>query len=267
MNPVHGGDDRAATYGDGLFETMRAQGDALPWWPRHWARLARGAARLRIALPDEARVLAAATEALRAAAVPASVLKLHVARAPGGRGYAPGASDAEARWQVRVHPLPATPADFALRWCETRLAIQPALAGIKHCNRLEQVLARLEWDALDDDDERGAFEGLMRSTRGDVVCAVAANVFARVDGRWITPCIDRCGVAGVMRGWVMETLDVTPRRLMPAQVEAAEAVFLTNAVRGILPAARLGTRRWAPHPDIAALQRALAAVHPGFAPA
>lgn len=259
------GGERAASYGDGLFETMRAHAGDVPWWPRHWARLARGARALRIALPDEADVHAAARAALAVDAATHAVLKLRVARADTGRGYAPGDASRTADWRVSVHPLPATPACVGLRWCDTRLALQPALAGIKHCNRLEQVLARLEWDGLTDDDDRSAFEGLMRSTRGDVVCAVAANVFAHVDGQWITPCIDRCGVAGVMRGWVLETLDVRQRRLMPAQVERAGAVFLTNAVRGILPAARLGTRRWAPHPDVAALQRALATAHPGFA--
>lgn len=265
MNAMDAAEDRASAYGDGLFETMRAHGDALPWWPRHWARLSKAAARLKIALPGQAVLLDAATDALRAAQLPASVLKLHVARAPGGRGYAPDATRVEGPWRVRVHALPATPGAIDLRWCDTRLAIQPALAGIKHCNRLEQVLARLEWDDLGDDEDRSAFDGLMRSTRGDVVCAVSANVFVYVDGRWVTPCVDRCGVAGVMRGWVMETLDVAQRRVMPAQVEAAEAVFLTNAVRGILPVARIGTRRWMPHADVAALQRALAAAHPGFA--
>lgn len=257
--------ERAASYGDGLFETMRAHGGDLPWWPRHWARLQRGAHALRLTLPDEAQARETSLAALQADGARDAALKLHVARAGAGRGYAPATPSLPAALHVSVHPLPETPTSIALRWCATRLALQPALAGLKHCNRLEQVLARIEWEQLDDPAERGTFDGLMRSTRGDVVSAVSANVFIRIDGRWITPCVDRCGVAGVMRAWVIEQCDVLQRRVSPAQVEACEALFLTNAVRGILPVARLGTRCWAPHPDIAALQRALAAAHPGFA--
>lgn len=256
-------DDRGVMYGDGLFETMRAYQGDVPWWSRHWARLQRGAQALRITLPHEAAVRDAARKALAAGPVHA-VLKLRVARAPGGRGYAPGDPTREAEWHVQPHPLPVTPERIDVRWCTTALALQPALAGHKHCNRLEQVLARLEWDDAPAID-RTAFEGLMRSTRGDVVCAVAANVFLCVDGRWLTPCVDRCGVAGVMRGWVRDVLDVEQRRVAPALFERAEAVFLTNAVRGILPVARLGPQQWAPHDDIAALRRRLAAAHPGFA--
>lgn len=256
-------DDRGATYGDGLFETMRAHRGDVPWWARHWARLSRGAEALRITLPDEGTAHAVARGVLDEHQ-PDCVLKLRVARAGAGRGYAPAPGDAAASIHASTHPLSPSPDAIRLRWCSTRLAIQPVLAGHKHCNRLEQVLARLEWDHAPA-GERDAFDGLMCSTRGDVVCAVSANVFVHVDGRWLTPCVDRCGVAGVMRGWVVEQLDVQQRRILPAHVERADAVFLTNAVRGILPVARLGPRQWAPHDDIAALRRRLAAAHPGFA--
>lgn len=262
MTDATASDDRGAMYGDGLFETMRAHQGDVPWWSRHWARLQGGAAALDITLPAESVIRDLASAALHAGESDC-VLKLRIARGGGGRGYAPTRGGDPATVHVSAHPLPATPQDISLRWCTTRLAMQPALAGHKHCNRLEQVLARLEWDRTP--YECAAFEGLMRSTRGDVVCAVAANVFLRVAGRWLTPCIDRCGVAGVMRGWVLEQLGCEQRRILPEQFEGAEAVFLTNAVRGILPVARLGTLQWAPHVEIAALQRQLAKAHPGFA--
>ena len=258
-----GVNDRGAMYGDGLFETMRAHRGDVPWWARHWARLRRGADALRIALPDEQLAHDSVRAALRDGPIDA-VLKLRIARGGAGRGYAPASADVPASLHLSTHALPDTPDAIAVRWCATQLALQPALAGHKHCNRLEQVLARLEWG---DGGAEGhdAFEGLMCSTRGDVVCAVAANVFVHVDGRWLTPCIDRCGVAGVMRGWVLEHLDVAQRRIRPDMFQRADAVFLTNAVRGILPVARLGMQQWAPHDDIAALRRRLAAAHPGFA--
>ncbi|HEY0662733.1 MAG TPA: aminodeoxychorismate lyase [Lysobacter sp.] len=253
--------DRGTAYGDGLFETMRTHRGEVPWWDAHWARLQQGAARLRMALPDAVQVRREAGHLLDDRP---AVLKLIVTRGRDGRGYAP-AGDAAPTWILSRHPLPPTPPPegLALRWCNTRLAVQPALAGIKHCNRLEQVLARGEWNDMTATG-RDAHEGLMFSTEGDVVSATAANLFVLRDGRWSTPPVDRCGVAGICRGWAIAALDATEVRLGVTDVETADAVFLCNAVRGILPVARLGTRRWSSHPQLIELQRRLAAEHPAF---
>lgn len=250
-------DSRARLYGDGLFETMRAHAGDVTWWPAHWARLTRDAARLGIALPAETSVRDAMGELL---AGRDGVLRLQVERGPGPRGYAP-ALDAEPVWSLSLHPIPAPARPLALRWCETRLAIQPALAGIKHCNRLEQVLARAEWlsrDLVEDD-------GLMLDTEQHVVCATSANVFVHLDGEWLTPPMDRCGVRGVCREWAMAALDAREQRLAREDVERADALFLCNAVRGILEVARLGGRDWPPDPQVARLRARLAAEHPAFA--
>ncbi|MBU8976242.1 aminodeoxychorismate lyase [Lysobacter sp. MMG2] len=249
--------DRGLAYGDGLFETMRAHRGDVHWWPAHWRRLQRGAHALGIVLPDEDRARGEARDLLDGAE---AVLKLIVTRGSGGRGYAPP-EPATPHWILSRHDVPpATPADgLTLRWCRTRLALQPALAGLKHCNRLEQVLARAEWRDAD------THEGLMLSTEGDAVSATSANLFVLHDGRWTTPAIDRCGVAGVCREWAIGALGAREARLAVTEVEAADAVFLCNAVRGILPVARLGACSWRPHPQVAQLQRRLAAEHPAFA--
>lgn len=254
--------DRGVAYGDGLFETMRAHCGDVPWWDAHWTRLRAGAERLRIPLPDEAQVR---DEAVQLLSGEDALLKLIVTRGCGGRGYAPP-DDAAPTWIVSTHPLPpaVTAAGVAVRWCETRLALQPLLAGMKHCNRLEQVLARAEWnDPLAQDRE--AIEGLMLSTDGDVVCATAANLFVLRNDRWWTPLVDRCGVAGVCRAWALQELDAAESRLDVTDIEQADAVFLCNAARGILPVAKLGEREWTPHPRAKAARERLAAAHPGFA--
>ena len=249
--------DRGLAYGDGLFETMRAHEGDVHWWTAHWRRLERGAHALGIALPDQAGVRHEAQALLDGAG---GVLKLIVTRGVGGRGYAPFDANSP-HWILSRHDAPPTaPAEgLALRWCDTRLAVQPALAGIKHCNRLEQVLARVEWRDAD------IHEGLMRSTEGDVVSATAANLFVLHDGHWTTPAVDCCGIAGVCREWAIDALQAREARLAVTEVEAAEAVFLCNAARGILPVARLGARLWRPHPQVAQLRRRLAAEHPAFA--
>ncbi|NUO77704.1 MAG: aminodeoxychorismate lyase [Lysobacter sp.] len=251
--------DRGYAYGDGLFETLRAHRGGLPWWDAHWRRLSRGAARLQLPLPPPAYVRA---EAERLLAGADAVLKLIVSRGEGGRGYAPPA-DAVPTWQLSVHALPAAPPreGLSLRWCQTRLATPSALAGLKHCNRLEQVLARAEWADAD------IHEGLMRDGEGAVVCATAANVFVLREGRWWTPAVDRCGVAGVCREHLLALLGdegAETATLSQDALESADAVFLCNAVRGILPVARLGARVWPSHPAVAGLQRRLAASQPAF---
>lgn len=253
-------DDRGLAYGDGLFETMRAHRGDVPWWDAHWARLARGAQRLRMAIPDPAFAREQARALLQGRD---GVLKLLLTRGGGTRGYAPGPLG-PATWVLSAHDLPASAPDggLTLRWCSTALSLQPALAGLKHCNRLEQVLARAEWDPA---EVGAADEGLMRSTGGDVVCATAANLFVLRDESWWTPPVDRCGVAGVCRDWVLAQSGAREMRLDVTAVETAQAVFLCNAVRGILPVARLGEAHWDPHPRVAALQQRLAGAHPGFA--
>lgn len=249
---------RGFAYGDGVFETMRAHGGTVAWWPGHRARLALGAARLRIPLPPEER-MAQALQAF-AATHRDAVLKLILTRGSGGRGYSP-ALDAPPLWALIASPLPPAPpaAGLVLRWCETRLARQPLLAGIKHCNRLEQILARAEWQ------DPAIHEGLMLDTGGDAIAATAANLFVFREGRWWTPPVDQCGIAGVCRSWALRTFAAGERRLCREEVESADALVLCNAVRGILPVARLDAREWAPHPAVAEARHRLAAANPAFA--
>lgn len=252
-------DDRGFRYGDGLFETMRAHRGTLPWWAAHWRRLSAGAARLALPLPDARVALQEATSLLEGGD---AVLRLQVTRGGGGRGYAPSAT-AESTWVLSRHPLPDPPsgAGLRLRWCDMRLAVQPALAGLKHCNRLEQVLARLELER----DAPPVDEGLLQGPDGELVSATAANVFVLHGEQWLTPPVERCGVAGVCRGWLLEQELARIQPVSRDEVERADAVVLTNAVRGILPVSQLGARYWPPHPRTAALRAALAAAHPAFA--
>lgn len=251
-------DDRGLAYGESLFETMRGHSGEVPWWPAHLARLQQGAERLSMPLPDSTCLHQAAMELLDGTS---AVLKLQLTRGGGVRGYAPN-PDASPFWMLSTHPLPQPidALDVAI-WCETTLARQPRLAGLKHGNRLEQVLAAAEVRAA------GVNEGLMLDDAGHVIAATSTNLFAWLDGGWQTPSLDQCGVAGVMRAWLLAQCEVHVTTLKAADIERADAVFLCNAVRGILPLRQLGTRAWPQvHPEIRALQSALAQAHPGFEP-
>lgn len=254
--PALDAQDRGLAYGDGVFETLRVQSGRAVWWQAHVERLAAGARRLGIPGPDPAWLAREAAQLL-AQSPERAVLKLIYTRG-GGRGYGPPPAP-QPSLVMALHELPAPlPSRLALRWCETRLAVQPVLAGIKHLNRLEQVLARAEWQ------DEAVHEGVMLDTEGHVACATAANVFARIQGRWLTPKVDRCGVAGIARAWVMAQGLGTAAAFTAAQLEQAEAVFLCNAVRGILPVAALGQRHWRPDAEVGALQARLARAEPAF---
>lgn len=244
--------DRGLSYGDGLFETVRVIGDRAPLWSRHMARLAEGGRRLAIPVPasdvlwHEARgVTAGMAEA---------VVRITVTRGVGQRGYAPPAEPVPSR-VVAAFPMPVLAPRLVddglrLRICDLRLAEQPALAGLKHLNRLEQVLARAEWS------DPAVHEGLLLDVAGRAVCATMANVFAVIDGVVVTPSLTRCGVAGVARAEVLAALPAAQvRDLVLHELLSASEVFLTSSVRGILPVQAVGDKVFAPGPVARAMQR------------
>lgn len=247
--------DRGLAYGDGLFETMRVHRGDIAWLDAHLQRLQRGAERLAITLPDEA--LLRAEIAGMSANRDAAVLKLIATRGAGGRGYAPP-THPEPAWVLSLHDVPAPVQAVDVVWCATTLADQPALAGIKHCNRLEQVLARREVAAANAD------EGLMCDAAGNVISATSANLFIHDGDGWCTPKVDRSGVAGLCRDWLLRHTRVRESVLDRVAVQRSSAVFLCNAVRGILPVRRLDACEWPASADIRDLQRQLADAHPGL---
>ncbi|MGJ7457012.1 aminodeoxychorismate lyase [Halomonas sp. RA08-2] len=225
-------DDRGAAYGDGLFETMLLRDGRPLLWDEHLARLARGCHALGIPMPP-GRELAAP---LAKAGTGLEVLKLMLTRGSGGRGYRPPVSpQARLRWQLAVFAPAETrwQQGVRVRFCRLRLGIQPALAGLKHLNRLENVMARAEWD-----DEAVA-EGLLCDSDGRLVEATAMNLFWQREGRLETPRLDRCGVAGTLREALKERLPIAEVDAGPQALDQAEAVWLGNSVQGVWPVVRL----------------------------
>jgi len=226
--------DRGLHYGDGLFETMRVRHRAIRLLDYHLERLYDGCRRLAIAAPPEPVVR---RELVRIAAQrPAGILKLIVTRGSGARGYRPSGRERCTRIAA-LYPLPARAVAAAsnsvrVRLCATHLGGNPALAGMKSLNRLESVLARAEWS-----DAR-IWEGLMRDADENIVCGTMSNLFLRRGSILLTPVLDRCGVAGVMRRWVLEQaralrLRAVERRIRWEDLGDAAEVFMSNAVVGL----------------------------------
>ncbi|OGI38021.1 MAG: aminodeoxychorismate lyase [Candidatus Muproteobacteria bacterium RBG_16_62_13] len=231
--------NRGLHYGDGLFETIAVRHGLPRHWDLHLRRLQRGCERLGIPAPaadvlaGEARQVSAGHER--------AVVKLILTRGGIRRGYrAEDSVAADRLW--RAYPWPDYPSHHgldgvAVRICRTPLARQPRLAGLKHLNRLEQVLARAEW-------QQEYEEGLMLDTEGNVIEGVSSNLFAVKQGVLITPLLDQCGVEGITRDRVMEAAHRLgwSVRVQPLRVDellASDEIFLTSALIGIWPVKRV----------------------------
>jgi len=216
-------------------------------WRWHWPRLAADCARLQLPAPDEAVLL---DEVARVAPAEA-VVKATITRGQAGRGYAVPTEVRTTRI-VSSHPLPDHPAEWRasgvrVRRCHLALAQQPRLAGAKTLNRLENVLARNEWD------DPAIAEGLIADADGRVIEGTMSNVFIAVAGRVYTPDLARCGVVGAQRERVRELLrrervHCEERDLRWTDVLAAEEIFLTNSLIDVWPVRQVDERAYAPGP-------------------
>jgi 4-amino-4-deoxychorismate lyase len=234
--------DRGLAYGDGLFETLAVVDGRPRRLDRHLRRLAEGCRRLGLPTPD--LTVLAAEGARLAAGVGAerAVWKLLLTRGVGGRGYRPPVPATATRISLLFpwpdFPAANTEAGVTVRLCTTRLAGNPALAGLKHLNRLEQVLARAEWD------DPAVAEGLMADEAGRIVEGTMSNLFWVRDGRLLTPDLARCGVAGIARAVVLEEAaalgcPATVGEVTAAGLQAASEAFLCNSLIGAWPIRRL----------------------------
>jgi 4-amino-4-deoxychorismate lyase len=240
-------EDRGLHYGDGLFETMIVRGGRVRFEALHQARFAEGCRRLWLRCdPDtafaEVRDLAALTGE--------AVLKLIVTRGTARiRGYAP-AGDEQPRRLLLAYPAPqpgpGTP-PFTLRLIDALYGENPQLAGLKHLNRLEQVLARAETQRL------GVDEGLVRSSSGRLVSGTMSNVFILDGTDLLTPSLARCGIAGVTRAVVLREAPgfgfaTRENDIDPSRLAAAGAVLVCNVRLGLRIATRLDDRQLPPPP-------------------
>ncbi|MCF7976931.1 MAG: aminodeoxychorismate lyase [Chromatiaceae bacterium] len=238
--------DRGLAYGDGLFETIAVRSGRPCCWLDHLDRLARGAARLRLPLPSPARLKTEANQLVEGVEV--GVLKVMMTRGPSARGYRlpsdpqptrilfvdQQSADVDDAVAVDARRDPRAGQGVEARLCDTRLGINPQLAGLKHLNRLEQVLARSEWS------EPSIDEGLMLDAEGALVCGTMSNLFLVTEAGLETPLIDRCGVAGTARGRLLRIAaeagyQVQERRLTLDHLIRAQGALLTNALFGVWP--------------------------------
>jgi 4-amino-4-deoxychorismate lyase len=238
--------DRGLAYGDGVFRTLRLQAGRPVCWERQYAKLLHDCSALNIPCPSSA-VLSGELQQLAQAN---GVAKIIITRGVSARGYAPAARS-EATRILSVNPAPSYPPEYAkegvrVHVCELRLGHQPLLAGIKHLNRLENVLAAGEWQ---DEDMP---EGLLSDISGNVICGTRSNLFVLRGNMLYTPNLMRCGVAGVQRDRVMDWarqhgVSCKVADLGMEELAQADEIFLVNSVFGLWPVRELAGNRRTQH--------------------
>jgi 4-amino-4-deoxychorismate lyase len=229
-------DDRGLAYGDGIFRTLRIRQGKLRNWSIQYKKLAHDCAALNLACPDEATLLTEFRQLIGDQSD--GLAKIIVTRGSGMRGYKTPEQPKSTRI-LSVHPLPDQSPYFlkhgvALFLCNLRFSHQPRLAGIKHLNRLENVLAASECN------DPKLPEGLCLDMLGHVIGGTRSNLFMVKDGELRTPDLSRCGVAGVQRDLVMswavtQVLKCTIRDICLDDLIAADEIFIVNSAFGLWP--------------------------------
>jgi len=232
--------DRGFQYGDGLFETIAVVGGKPAFWHQHWQRLQSGCRCLNIPLPNPEILFSEAKNLCRQA--DKGVLKIIVTRGAGGRGYRQP-NDIVPNRVLSLHPFPDYPDSYkekgiTARFCTTRLGLNTVLAGIKHLNRLEQVLARAEWT------DPAIQEGIMLDNNAHVIEGTMTNLFYAKNDTLYTSAIVQAGIAGVMRHII---LSLSSSRGLPAvehlysinELLSADEIFVCNSIIGIWPVNRI----------------------------
>lgn len=249
--------DRGLAYGDGVFETMRVVYDSehkkasIPLFEWHLTRFSEGVKRLKLGFVDEvcARFKEDIFSALSSISHDA-ICKIIVTRGSGGRGYTPS-ENAEVQMITQLMPAPECPSDYgsegiAVKRCNHRLSSQPALAGIKHLNRLDQVLASQELVVEQ--------EGLMFDQENNLVEGIKSNILVFSGSKVFTPSIESCGVRGTLRDFLISNsqtlgIQISESIIDRKMLAKSDGLAMINSVFGIWPVRELDGQTLEIHPN------------------
>jgi 4-amino-4-deoxychorismate lyase len=261
MLPVQ---DRGLQYGDGLFETIAYRHGQLEFYAAHIERLHQGCSRLHIPFIDWSLLDSEVAE-MTASLNSDAVIKIIITRGQGGRGYRFDDNMQPTRI-ISSHPMPNYPEAWGngiqIRFCTHPLSINTALAGLKHLNRLDQVMARSEWQ------DTTITEGLMSDHHGRLIEGTMTNLFIVKAGKLFTPSLKETGIAGIMRATVLRlalslSLECIETSLSKSELLDADEVFLTNSLIDIWPVVSIQghSQHWPHGPITQSLQAALAVMN------
>ncbi len=259
--------DRGFTYGDGVFETCRMMNAKIPLWNLHAERLITSCGKLFISITLNLiqDYLAQLIAQISPQDLAEAVVKIIVTRGQGGRGYRLP-NDVSPTICIGIFSAASYPESnysqgVSVRVCSQRLGCNTTLAGLKHLNRLEHILARAEWS-----DETFS-EGLLFDVNNNLIEATLSNIFIIKNENLLTPDLTEAGVAGVMRRLIIDELTpelgltVSIQKLSHHDLLTADEIFVCNSIFGIWPVVKVFDQKnyfFAPGKNTTNLQKLLA---------
>lgn len=242
--------DRGFSYGDGVFRTMRVHNGLPVNWPFHYQKLVADCAVIGIVCPS-AELLMSDFQKLFEQELfledSNQVAKIIITRGEGERGYAPPVITVPTRVLIKSnfphYSTAHSQQGVQLHVCDTKLAAQPKLAGIKHLNRLENVIARMEWR------DEAIFDGLMMNQANQVIECTMSNIFVRFGNQLITPDLSQCGVAGITRQRILGLglvlgMTISIQEISLEQLLDADEVIVCNSLYGAFQVTKIADKIW-----------------------
>jgi 4-amino-4-deoxychorismate lyase len=241
--------DRGFAYGDGIFRTLIVKAGQPIHWALHYQKLVEDCVVIGIVCPGADLLIS--DIALLCSVEEMAIAKIIITRGEGERGYATPSIITPTRVVIKSS-LPSYADTFyvegvALHLCETRLSAQPKLAGIKHLNRLENVIARSEWQ------DETLFDGLLLDSQDQVIECTMSNIFARFGDELLTPDLSHSGVAGITRQRILHLAKslnlMTKVHTLPlTHLLKADEVLICNSLYGAFQVTRILDKTWKPQP-------------------
>ncbi len=243
--------DRALHYGDGVFETIAVKDKLLEFWKEHYQRLNKGCKILKIKCPSEPFLKKEINKFIKKTIHirygSRQVLKIIISRGIGGRGYNPPRNSKPTRI-LGIYDWPNYPEinftkGIIMDVCKTRISSQPFLSQIKHLNRLEQIIARSEWQS------RNIAESIMLDMNNNVIEGTMSNIFGIKKNIFYTPIIENSGVEGIMRGVILKLLKKNKKKYVIKEITLKELlkfeeVFVCNSIFGIWPVIKISKKKF-----------------------
>jgi 4-amino-4-deoxychorismate lyase len=245
--------NRNMQYGDGLFETCVARDNQILFWPRHYSRLEIGCVKLNINKIDEGILLSDIKKAFELSSKKNCIVKLILSRGDSLRGYG-YRDDIEPVRVVIVSEMyqPLFNKEFSLEYATSGYHSNPQLAGIKHCNRLEQILAR---------SNLSSNEAIMLDEKENIISVTQGNIYYIFGNKLLTPKLDCCGVVGSRRSLILELamslkMEALESNISINQAQKADEVFISNSVIGIQPVHSIESYKLGKNPLTEKIQKA-----------
>ena len=242
--------DRSIHYGDGLFETLLFDDKKLFYWQQHYQRLFQSASHLKLHCPDEQVLLNDIKQLLTAADSQSGVIKIIVTRGEGERGYQFSPTSHNENRIVFISALASEHSSILsgqllsgdLYLCQQQVSINENLAGLKHLNRLDNVLARNEWLNT---NKNSYLDGLMLNANQQVIEGTMSNLFAIKDKQLLTPDLRLSGVNGIIRAMIIKRAKINNIRVNITDISINELalmdeVFISNSLIGIKTINKIG---------------------------